>query len=203
MPGSTGKNRVGPDVSRRLLPGISSALWALPLAVLLAGCSIDYKGASVEEQAPSGTPDTVAVGLLHRVHKDGRLSFELEAARAETWNAKNETILTDAHFVEFDAKGGKATEGDAHTVVYHSDTENAEISGAVHVRSAVEKGDVRADTLDWENKSKRLTAPPTEQVTLGKEDGSILVGTGFTGDFMRRQFSFTGPVRGTYVWQQK
>ncbi len=106
----------------------------------------------------------MANGLLHRIHKDGRLSLELEAARAETYNAKNTTILTDAHFVEFDEKGGKATEGQARTVVFHSDTENAEISGAVRVHSAAEKGDVRADTLNWENKTKRLTAPPAEQV---------------------------------------
>ena len=203
MPGSAGKNRVSPGVSRRRRSTIVVSLRALPLAILLAGCSIDYKEASVEEQAPSGIPDTVAVGLLHRVHKDGRLSIELEAARAETWNAKNQTILTDAHFTEFDDKGGKATEGQARTVIFHSDTENAEISGDVHVYSAKEKGDVRADTLDWENKAKRLTAPPEEQVTIGKEDGSSLIGTGFTGDFMKRQVFFRGPVRGTYVWEQK
>jgi LPS export ABC transporter protein LptC len=203
MPGSAGKDRVSPGVSHRRRSAFLRALGALPLAALVAGCSIDYKGASVEEQAPSGIPDTVAVGLLHRVHKDGHLSFELEAARAETWNAKNQTIMTDAHFVEFDAKGGKATEGEAHTVVFHSDTENAEISGAVHVHSATEKGDVRADALDWENKSKRLTAPPAERVTIGKDDGSVLVGTGFTGDFRKRAVFFTGPVRGTYVWEQK
>ncbi|MGO9307731.1 MAG: LPS export ABC transporter periplasmic protein LptC [Spirochaetia bacterium] len=179
------------------------ALRALPLAALLVGCSIDYKGASVEEQSPSGIPDTVAVGLLHRVHKDGRLSLELEAARAETWNAKNQTVLTDAHFVEFDEKGARATEGEARTVVFHSDTENAEISGSVHVHSAMEKGDVHADILDWENKTKRLTAPPAERVIVGKDDGSILVGTGFSGDFRKRQVIFTGPVRGTYVWQPK
>ncbi len=203
MPGSAGKNSVGSGVNRRRRSAFPPTLAALPLVLLLAGCSIDYKGASVEEQAPPGIPDTVAVGLLHRVHKDGRLSFELEAARAETWNSKNQTILTDTRFVEFDAKGGKSTEGQARTIVFHSDTENAEISGAVHVRSAVEKGDVLADTLSWENKSKRLTAPRAEQVTIGKEDGSVLVGTGFTGDFMKRQVSFTGPVQGTYVWQQK
>ena len=27
-----------------------------------------------------------------------------------------------------------------------------------------------------------------------------LEGTGFVGDFRRREFVFTGPVQGTYVW---
>jgi LPS export ABC transporter protein LptC len=203
MPGSAGKNRDRTDVRRRHPPAPIIPLRLLPLVVLLAGCSIDYQGASTEEQTPSGIPDTVAVGLLHRVHKDGRLTLELEAARAESWNAKNQTILTDAHFVEFDEKGGKATEGEARTVIYHSDTENAEISGAVHVRSAAEEGDVRAERLSWENKTRRLTAPPADRVTIRKEDGSSLTGTGFTGDFMRRKLSFAGPVQGTYVWKEK
>jgi len=183
---------------RHLIP-----LLLLPLAVLLGSCSIDYQGASEAEQAPSGVPDTVAVGLLHRVHKNGRLSLQLEAARAESWNGKSQTILTDAHFVEFDEKGGKATEGDAQKVVYHSDTENAEISGMVHVHSTLEKGDVRADSLAWENKTKRLTAPSAELVTIRKEDGSALTGTGFSGDFAKRQITFAGPVQGTYVWEAK
>jgi LPS export ABC transporter protein LptC len=203
MPGSAGKDRVPPGVKRRHRTRVFFSLRALPLAFLLTGCSIDYQGATVEEQSPAGIPDTVAVGLLHRVHKDGRLSLELEAARAETWNAKNQTILTDAHFVEFDDKGGKATEGEARTVIFHSDTENAEITGAVHVHSAAEKGDVRADTLNWENKARRLIAPAAELVTIRKEDGSSLTGTGFTGDFKKRQVTFAGPVQGTYVWEEK
>ena len=201
MPGSAGKNRDRTDVRRRHPPAPIFPL--LPLIVLLAGCSIDYQGASTEERTPSGIPDTVAVGLLHRVHKNGRLTLELEAARAESWNAKSQTILTDAHFVEFDEKGGKATEGEARTVIYHSDTEDAEITGAVRVRSAAEEGDVRAERLSWANKTRRLTAPPADRVTIRKEDGSSLSGTGFTGDFMRRKLSFAGPVQGTYVWKEK
>ena len=199
MPGSAGKDRLRPRVNRRL----RAAILFPALAAVLAGCSIDYRGASVEEQAPEGIPDTVATGLLHRIHKDGRLSLELDAARAETYNSKNETVLTDAHFVEFDEKGGTATEGRARTVVFHSDTENAEITGAVRVHSAAEKGDVRADTLRWENKTKRLTAPPGEQVHIRKDDGSSLVGSGFTGDFRSRTVTFTGAVQGTYVWEEK
>ena len=188
-------------MSRRLRAAI--LLPVLSLVAVLAGCSIDYKGASEEDQTPEGIPDTVAIGLLHRIHKDGRLTLQLEAARAETYNSKNTTILTNAHFVEFDEKGGTATEGQARTVVFHSDTENAEITGAVRVHSAAEKGDVRADTLRWENKTKRLTAPPTDLVRIRKDDGSSLIGSGFAGDFQSRKITFTGSVQGTYVWEEK
>jgi LPS export ABC transporter protein LptC len=203
MPGSAGKNRRRTGVKSRLAAAVRAKLLPLSLVIFLCSCSIDYQGATTEGPEPSGIPDTVAIGLLHRVHKDGRLTLELEAARAESWNSKSQTILTDAHFVEFDEKGGTATEGEARRVVYHTDTENAEISGAVHVHSAAEEGDVRAETLSWENKTRRLTAPPSEQVTIHKDNGTSLTGTGFSGDFMNRKVTFAGPVQGTYVWEDK
>ena len=192
------------------MPGIAekvrarAALRHLPAAAalvlfLLAGCSLDYRAAVAEGQAAENLPDTVAIGLVHKIHKDGRLSLQLEASRAESYNSRNQTILTDAHFVEFDAKGGTATEGKASKVIFHTDTENAEISGSVHVHSATEKGDVTAESLSWENKTKILTAPPAEIVAIIKDDGSSLSGSGFKGDFKTRMVTFSGPVKGTYV----
>ncbi len=202
MPGSAGKDRGGPGLSRRARR-LAGTLAALALTALLDGCSIDYKGSVNEQQTTEGIPDTVAVNVLHRVFKDGHLSVQLQASRAESYNSKNETILSNTRFTTFDDKGAVSTEGDAKTVVFHTDTENAEISGGVHVHSDTEKGDVTADSLYWENKTRKLTAPPAEAVTLRKDDGSALRGTGFAGDFTRRQLSFSGPVQGTYVWQPK
>jgi LPS export ABC transporter protein LptC len=203
MPGSTGKDRGRQGLNGFVPPSGRRALAALGLAAILAGCSIDYGQAAVEEKTAEGVPDTVAVDVLHRVHKDGRLSLELSASRAVSYNDKNETILTDARFAAYDEKGAKSTDGQARTVVFHSDTENAEISGGVHVHSASEEGEVSAGSLYWENKTKRLTAPIAEQVTIRKDDGSSLIGSGFSGDFSRRRLVFTGPVQGSYVWQAK
>ncbi len=178
-------------------------LAALGLAALLAGCSIDYGQAGAEEKAAEGVPDTVAVDILHRVHKDGHLSLELSASRAVGYDARNETVLSDASFTTYDDKGEKSTDGRARSVIYHNDTENAEISGGVRVHSASEKGEVSTDSLYWENKTKKLTAPAGELVTIRKDDGTSLVGSGFSGDFSRRQLFFSGPVRGSYVYQPK
>jgi hypothetical protein len=62
---------------------------------------------------------------------------------------------------------------------------------------------VRADTLTWENKPKMLKAPPAERVVITKDDGSAIAGSGFQGDFLRRELTFDGPVQGTYVWENK
>jgi LPS export ABC transporter protein LptC len=194
MPRSAGKVRRRPRLRH---------VAALAVIALTAGCSLDYEGITAEETASAGIPDTVAVNVVHRVHKGGRLSLQLEAARAETWSSKNQTILSDARFVEFDESGGTATEGRARRIVYHTDTEDAEVEGGVHVHSASEKGDVSAENLAWENKPKRLTAPVNEEVVIHKDDGTLISGRGFQGDFRRRQLVFTGPVQGVYVSKEE
>jgi len=197
-----------PEISREDrahagLTGIAAAAVVFAAALLVAGCSLNYQEAAAEETAAEGVPDTVALGLVHKIHKNGKLSLELEAARAETYGAAAKTILTDAHFIEYDDQGGKATEGRAQKVIYHTDTENAEISGSVNVHSASEKGEVSAESLSWTNKERRLVAPPDERVTIRKDDGSSISGRGFQGDFRTREVIFSGPVQGTYVWKEE
>jgi LPS export ABC transporter protein LptC len=203
MPSSAGKDSGAPRLTRGRPGGRLCAVAAACIVLLVGGCSLNYEEATLEEQAAGGIPDTVATRIVHRVNKEGRLSLQMEAARAETFNSTNTTVLTDAHFVEYDSDGGKATEGSARKVVYHSDTENAEISGSVRVHSASEKGNVSAESLSWVNKEKRLSAPPGETVLIRKDDGSFISGSGFTGDFRTRQVTFSGPVRGSYVWEEK
>ncbi len=197
MPGNTGKNGVR---SRLIRAASRTARAGILLAALgAAACSIDSGATAGEGPSAETIPDTVAVGVVHRIHKDGRLSLELTASRAETWNDTKETILTDTRFTEFDQAGATATKGEARKVIFHSDTENADISGGVRVRSESEKGNVTAETLSWDNTTRRLSAPAQEIVTLRKDDGTSISGSGFLGDFKTRELTFSGPTRGTYV----
>jgi LPS export ABC transporter protein LptC len=203
MPRIAGKVSAGPGLTAARRGRFRGPFAALLGSLLAASCSVGNEAAVSENGTNAGIPDTVAVGVVHRVSQNGRLSLELRAARAETFNDTKQTIMTDAQFVEFDDKGGTATQGTAHKVTYHSDTENADISGGVRVRSEAEKGVVTADALSWVNKERRLSAPPDEVVTLRKDDGTSLAGTGFNGDFRTRELVFTGPVKGTYVSTDK
>ena len=184
----------------RTVPGACAAIAGV---LFLAGCSMDYRATEVAEKAAAGVPDTVATGIVHKIFKNGHLSFVLEASQAQTFNSQKETMISDASFEELDDKGKVVTNGQAGSIVYHSDTENAEISGMVSVHSASEKAQVTADTLSWQNKEKRLSAAPGETVTVKKDDGSFIQGTGFVGDFRTRQVTYTGRVEGTYVWEEK
>jgi LPS export ABC transporter protein LptC len=168
--------------------------------LLLSGCSLDYGAVQGEEEAPGTIPDTVAVEVTHKVHEGGRLVLELNAGRTETWGAQKKMVLEEVRFVQYGDDSAPATSGEARRVVYHTDTENAEISGSVRVHSASEKAGIDAPALAWENKPKRLTAPSDAVVHITRDDGSSITGRGFAGDFRTRQVSFSGPVEGTYVW---
>jgi LPS export ABC transporter protein LptC len=177
-----------------------SALLAGAAALALASCSLDYTSASIEEQASGRLPDTIATGLVHRVVKNGHPALEVTAARAETWDAQHRTVLADAAFVEYDRDGARAVEGTAGTVVYHTDTEDAEITGRVRVHSSVEEAGIETEALTWKNSARQLSAPEHDRVVITKDDGSRLEGSGFVGDFRRREVVFSGPVQGTWVW---
>lgn len=172
-------------------------------AALLASCSLDYSGAEIEEAATERLPDTVATGLVHRVVKNSRTALEIAADRAETWEAPRRTVLEGASFIEYSRDGSPAVEGRAGRVVFHTDTEDAEISGRVSVYSHLEEAGIETEALDWKSDPRLLTAPPRNRVVITGDDGSRLEGTGFTGDFRRREFVFTGPVQGTYVWTRE
>jgi LPS export ABC transporter protein LptC len=191
-------------IAARAAPAIAAIAAAAALsASALSSCSLDYESARLEEQIPERLPDTVATGLVHRVVKNSRTALEVTAARAETWDAQRRTVLDDAAFVEYDRQGTRAVEGSAGRVVFHTDTEDAEISGRVHVHSAADEAGIETEALTWQSTPRRLTAPVHDRVVITKDDGSRLEGTGFVGDFRRREFVFTGPVQGTYVWTGK
>ena len=173
---------------------------AAAAAAVLASCSLDYESARLEAQLPEKLPDTVATDLVHRVVKNSRTALEVTADRAETWDAQHRTVLDAVSFVEYDQAGAMAVEGSAGRVVFHTDTEDAEISGRVRVHSAVEAADIETEELAWKSKPRLLTAPDHDRVVITKDDGSRLEGTGFVGDFRRREIVFNGPVKGTYVW---
>lgn len=171
--------------------------------ILSLGCSLNYQATEVEARGAENLPDTLATGMTYRVVRSSRLSLQLEASSAETYNNRKETILSGAHFEEFDEKGERVTDGKADSVVFHTDTEDAEISGSVFVSSATEKGNITTKSLAWKKKEKLLTADPDELVVVRKEDGSYISGRGFVGDFRTKEVRFTGPVEGAYVYQEK
>ncbi len=172
-------------------------------AALASACSLDYQATDVEAGDTSSIPDTAAVNITYRVVKSSRVNLELTADKSETFTSKKETILAGAHFVEYDQKGEAVTDGKADSIVFNTESRDAKISGGVSVYSASQEGSISTEYLSWQDKGKILTADPNERVIIKKDDGSYLTGRGFQGDFRTKEIRFSGPVEGTYIYEEK
>lgn len=176
---------------------------ALSLAAMASACSLDYQATEIEAGDTSSIPDTVATHITYRVVKSSRISLQLDAEKSETYTSKKETLLNGAHFTEYDQKGDSVTDGRADSIVFHTESRDAEISGQVSVYSATQKGSISTEYLAWQDAGKTLTADPNERVIVKKDDGSYITGRGFVGDFRVKEVRFSGSVEGTYVYEEK
>lgn len=183
----------------RRKPGLGTAAAALALTVLLGGCSLDYKSAEVAQKLPANVPDTALTDFVSTTMRGDRPYFRVTAQTAETFAKKNETILTDVQFEEFDKEGKVVADGRANRAVYHTDTQNAELSGDLSLYSAAEKATFKTDYLSWNDHEKRLAGTPDGVVRITKESGSFLEGRGFTATTRTRSFEFEHGVEGRWV----
>jgi LPS export ABC transporter protein LptC len=183
---------------RRRLPALRAAVLAAAL-LPIGGCSLSYDESRAAEQAAPEIPDTVMLGFTHTVVSEGRVWVRLSAQRAEGYDQSKKIVLSGVRFQEFDSQGRLSTEAAADRAVYHSDSENAEVSGNILIRSPEEKASLSAESLAWIKEGRRLSSGPGQSVRLAKEDGSFLEGRGFQADFRRRRLEFAQGASGGYV----
>jgi LPS export ABC transporter protein LptC len=169
------------------------------LSFFILGCSLDYRGAFESEKLQEQIPDTILINFKHIVVEDNKKLFQIEAKQAMIFNKTKETVLKDVHFLEYDKNGQVVTEGLADNARFHSDTENAEIWGAVYFYSAREGAELTTASLSWEKESRILKAGPEDLVKINKDDGSFIQGKGFIADMRRKSVSFMSQVWGSIV----
>ncbi len=177
------------------------SFWAIvSLAVLMAsGCSLDY-GSAMADDLAEDMPDTVVIGFVHTVVDNSSPRFRLEAERAESYQTKRLMKLKSVTFTEF--KPGStvvASEGRADSAVLHTDTESAEFSGAVFIRSMHDGITVESGYLEWDGQARMLKSRAETVTSIRDDDGTSLAGSGFSADASTRSFSFQNRADGTFV----
>ncbi len=168
-------------------------------ALLLAGCSLDYRPLESVDRLLEETPDAVLIHFTHTVATGGATLRTLQAERAEIFDRRKETRLQQVYWVEYAADGSMLSEAWAERAVWRSDREEARISGSISLHSYEERAWIYADSLSWEGEKRLLASGPGGTVTLKRENGTTVQGRGFRADFRRRQVTFAEQVQGTYV----
>jgi LPS export ABC transporter protein LptC len=174
------------------------------LFFVFSACSLDY-GSDLAEDLGDGIPDTVVLDFSHTVVENGVPRFRLEAARGESYQSLKKMKLTDVRFTEYSASEAEksgveiATEGHADSAVFYTDTESAELSGAVRFYSAADGVTVESGYLKWDGEARILESRAETVTSLSDDDGTKLSGSGFKADAARKSFSFDNRADGRYV----
>ena len=167
--------------------------------LFLMSCSHDYEESVFDEELSEGTPNSVVINFKEVVIKEGKPAYILEADRAETFNKKKSTVFTDLYFIEYNKTGEIATEGACVEAEYFNDTDNIEFREKVVLNAAEQGFFVEGEYLFWDNNRKSLAGGENTPVKIGKDDGSVIEGTGFITSAPERSFSFQGKTKGKYV----
>lgn len=171
-----------------------SASAGLASAMLLAGCSFDYRSTELDEELAEEVPNTVLNGVEHTVMSGDRVTAVLRIDRVESYDERDLLILSGIHFTEFDADGLVITEAWAERAEYRSKTGDARAEGSVVVSSDREDARITATGLNWSDSERMLTGDDGAEVVLERGDGSRLAGVDFEADVARRIVRYLGPV---------
>jgi len=180
------------------------ALAAVLCAAVLTGCSLDY-GTALAEDLGEGVPDAVVYGFSLTVVEKGLPRFTIGAERGESYRDLKKMKLTKVAFTEYVPDGSRsvASEGNADSAVFYTDTESAELSGSVKLRSVRDGITVTSSYRKWDGQARRLESRADAVTTLQEDDGSRLSGSGFSVDAARRSFRFGNRATGSFVAPKK
>ena len=176
---------------------------------LSSACSLDY-GVTLGEDLDERIPDTVIFNFVHTIVENGSPRFRLSAERAESFRSTRTLKLAGVSFVEYErvapgSNGSRsfavpvvAAEGRADSAVFNTETESADLTGKVSVRSARDGLTVTSAFISWDGEARLLEGGSESVTTIQDDDGSRVSGAGFKADAARRSFGFTERATGYY-----
>ena len=185
---------------RRLIVHWEKAPVLVVATVLIAACSFDYTASgAVSEALRDEVPETELTDVTHTVVRNGRVVAEIHARQVQNYPRRGVTELYDVRYTEYDSAGAPVTTGSAGFAEYHSETRDAEVAGAVRLRSESQGVLLHAAALRWDEERRRLSSAAEHSVEIVRDDGSQVRGSGLEVDVRRKTIRFTEPVSGTLV----
>ena len=169
------------------------------VAVLCAGCKLDYKDADLAEEMNAQVPNSVLEDFSQVVVRDGKVSYIFSADHAELYDSTKLTYFDNIGFTEYKADGSTGTEGAARRAVHDSKTDNIIFDGKIILNSTVQDFVVKSDYLEWNNEAKILKSLDDTEVSIEQGDGSVVKGRGFIADAKGKSFTLLEEASGRYI----
>ena len=169
------------------------------VAVLCAGCKLDYKDADLAEEMNAQVPNSVLEDFSQVVVRDGKVSYIFSADHAELYDSTKLTYFDNIGFTEYKADGSTGTEGAAQRAIHDSKTDNIIFDGKIILNSTVQDFVVKSDYLEWNNDAKILKSLDDTEVSIEQGDGSVVKGRGFIADAKGKSFTLLEEASGRYI----
>ncbi|MBN2050154.1 MAG: LPS export ABC transporter periplasmic protein LptC [Spirochaetales bacterium] len=171
----------------------------LSMLLFLGACRLDYQQAMVADELSEGIPETILIDFTHSIIKNGIPMMVFSAVKAETYEESNKTTLEQVAFRQFNSLGEPVSEGKADHAVLYSSTEDMELWGNIYFYSIGEESSIEADYLYWNDEEGTLTAREKDVVTIQRDSGTSIQGTGFQGHLYEKDILFRGKASGAWV----
>ena len=117
----------------------------------------------------------------------------------ENFPRDGRAVLRDVRYTEFDGRGAVAASGRADRAVYYTESEDAEVAGAVELRSTSQEASLKAEVLHWDEDLHLLSTDLDQVVAVSRDDGTHVRGAGLEVEMRRKTVRFSGPVSGLLV----
>ena len=186
-------------VVKFLKPSWTFFVFVSTVAVLCAGCKLDYKDADLAEEMNAQVPNSVLEDFSQVVVRDGKVSYIFSADHAELYDSTKLTYFDNIGFTEYKADGSTGTEGAAQRAVHDSKTDNIIFDGKIILNSTVQDFVVKSDYLEWNNEAKILKSLDDTEVSIEQGDGSVVKGRGFIADAKGKSFTLLEEASGRYI----
>jgi len=165
-------------------------------AIFSLSCSFDYSDVA-DKEPPQ--PEIVLDEAVASRFSAARLSIAFSADRLELYDADSIWAGQGVAFTQFseDGTGMVEAEGKAGLLLVDNANEVYSLGDSVFFNVKSEGLSFDAPDLRWEKKTNWLYAPKDGLVTISRNDGTVIHGTGFIADTLGWRYEMNQSAEGT------
>ena len=177
--------------SAKLLVSAAALLCA---CLLFFSCTFDY--GTKKETDSRKIPDFMLKMTSYTIERTGEHAIIFTADTLEMYESDHTAKLYTVSFVQRDDTDEELAFGSCNSAEINTNSRDAVLEGSIEVFSPSKGILLKADYLVWDNSSNLLSGRAEDEVSINYEDGSLVRGIGFRGDFSLNMFEFQEILEG-------
>ncbi len=167
-------------------------------AVVISACTLDYSDANLVDTLSEEIPNTIIYKYETVEVQNGSPALQIEADKAEVYNGKEQTHLTNVAFSNFIDEEIN-NQGRSDFAILNMKSGDAEMTGSIRITSKTDNSSLSAESLSWIDDEKKLSSKPQETVIVIDKEGSQIHGSGFSADIKRKTILFENEIEGEFI----